>query len=192
GEADPPVSLVTLDIGGNDLLRLLTADPCASQPDGAACQGQVRGTLASFEVNLRRVLDELRAALDVHAPDAPLLVMTYFNPFSGTDAIYERGGEVALLGEDLTIDCQAAGDPAMRGMNDIILCVAGEAGAIGVDVHPRFTALGLELTHIGAQDIHANDRGYEVIAAEMLAELDRHTSPASAGRSAIRSALHLQ
>lgn len=168
--ADPPASLVTLDIGGNDLLRLLDTDACASAPLGAECLQLLSLTLDDFEANFRQIVGELLAALDQHAPDTPLAVMTYFNAFSGTDDDHEAAGELALLGTDGRLDCRST-DPDARGMNDIIACVAVEMGAVAVDIHPRFTGLGLELTHIGAQDIHANDRGYAVIAELFLAGL---------------------
>lgn len=159
------VALVTLDIGGNDLLRLLRTEQCASAPAGEACRLLVAQTLAEFETNYRLILSQLDGALAASAPDAHLAVMTYFNPFSGTDAPYEAAGELALLGADGRLDCGAAGtDAAARGMNDIIACVAEEHGAVAVDVHPAFAGLGLELTHIGSEDIHANDVGYRVIA----------------------------
>jgi lysophospholipase L1-like esterase len=162
-DSDPPVVLVTLDIGGNDLLRLLGTQACASDPLGAECLQMLALTLAEFEANDSRIVEELTAALDEHAPDARLAVMTYFNPFSGTDAAHEAAAELALLGTDGRLDCETD-DPQARGMNDIIACVADELGAIPVDVKPAFDGLGLELTHIGSEDIHANDAGYEQIA----------------------------
>lgn len=168
--ADPPVSLVTLDIGGNDLLALLRTEACAGDPQGAECLGMLAATLDEFERTYRRILERLTTALERHAPGARLAVMTYFNPFSGTDAAYEAAGELALTGTDARLDCQATAREA-RGMNDVIWCIGRELGAVGVDVQPRFAGLGLELTHIGAQDIHANDEGYAVIADEFLEAL---------------------
>jgi GDSL-like Lipase/Acylhydrolase family len=163
---------VTLDIGGNDLLRLLGNEACASAPQGPDCQRQVALALVDFEANYRQIVGELAAALVDHAPDARLAVMTYFNPFSGTDAAYEAASDLALLGTDRRLDCEAD-ETAARGMNDIIACVGEEHAAIAVDVQPRFVELGLELTHIGAEDIHANDRGFEVIAEAFLEALRR-------------------
>ena len=167
------VALVTLDIGGNDLLRLLRTEQCASAPTSADCRQLVAQTLAEFEANYRVILSQLEAALSASAPDALLAVMTYFNPFSGTAAPYEAAGELALLGADGRLECAAAeADATARGMNDVIGCVAVEHGASVADVHPAFAGLGLELTHIGSEDIHANDVGYRVIAetfAEALA-----------------------
>jgi hypothetical protein len=97
--------------------------------------------------------------------------MTYFNPFSGTDTAHESAAELALLGTDARLDCEAD-DARARGMNDIIACVAVQLGAVTADVKPVFDGLGLELTHIGSEDIHANDRGYEVIAEALLTAIE--------------------
>src|SRR5918999_4105633 len=160
------VALVTLDIGGNDLLRLLRTEQCITAPAGTACRVLVAETLAEFEANYRLIVSQLDGALAATSPDARLAVMTYFNPFSGTDAPYEAAGELALLGIDGRLDCGVAGtDATARGMNDIIACVAEEHGAVAVDVHPAFAGLGLELTHIGSGGIPPHQVGYSGIAA---------------------------
>jgi lysophospholipase L1-like esterase len=173
GSAQPPVVLVTLDIGGNDLLGLLRTEACTADPLGAECLQLLAQTLAEFETNYRHILTELTDALDESARDATLSVMTYFNPFSGTDASLETAAELALLGTDGRLDCDAGSSEA-RGMNDIITCVGEELRAVTVDVEPAFAGLGLELTHIGNEDIHANDRGYEVIADLFVRALERN------------------
>jgi acyl-CoA thioesterase I len=165
------VALMTLDIGGNDLLRLLATDACAAEPLAADCLELLALTLADFETNYRQILEELTDGLAGHARGARLAVMTYFNPFSGTDTAHESAAELALLGTDGRLDCDAD-DPRARGMNDIIACVAGQLGAVTADVKPAFDGLGLELTHIGSQDIHANDRGYEAIGESFLTAID--------------------
>jgi acyl-CoA thioesterase I len=167
-----PPRLVTLDIGGNDLLQLIRGEPCASTPASIECRAEVALTLADYERNLDRLLSELRAALDKHSPGARLAVMTYFNPFSGTDAAYEAAGELALLGSDRQVDCDAD-EQSARGMNDIIACLAHRHEAAVAHPYPLFIGLGLELTHIGASDIHANDRGYGVIADAFVAALGK-------------------
>lgn len=169
-EADPPVTLVTLDIGGNDLLALLRTPECRDDPQGSPCLAMLSETLTEFEDAYRRILEDLTDALAEHAPGARLAVMTYFNPFSGTDASHEAAGELALLGTDARVDCEATAREE-RGMNDVIVCVGQELGAVPVDVQPRFAGLGLTLTHIGVQDIHANDEGYAVIADQFLETL---------------------
>lgn len=170
GQADPPVALVTLDIGGNDLLRLRWMEPCASDL-GVGCRELVAQTVAAFESNLRRIVETLTDALRDHAPSAHLALLAYPNSFSGTDSEWEEAAELALLGDDGRLDCGAT-EPFARGVNDVIACVAQEHGAVVVDAYPAFEGRGLDLTHIGAGDIHANDRGYEVIADEFEAVLD--------------------
>jgi acyl-CoA thioesterase I len=173
-QSDPPVSLVTLDIGGNDLLALVRAEPCASDPDGDPCREQIRQTLDGFERNYRLILGTLVEVADRQEHDVVVAVMTYFNPFSGTEHAYEVAGDRALLGVDGLLDCDAAdASPEARGMNDIIACVAIELGARVVDVEPRFLGRGEQLTHILAEDIHTNDEGHREIADAFLEELER-------------------
>ena len=178
--ADPPVTLVTLDIGGNDLLALLRTAECSTDPQGEACLALLDETLEVFEENFRRIVGEIQRALREAAPDAQLAVMTYYNPFSGTGVQFEGAGELALVGADGRVDCDArTGEAPMDGINDIIVCVGRELGAIPVDVHPAFTGRGFELTHIGFQDVHANDRGYQV-AAEVFVDTLKAAAAASA------------
>jgi len=167
GRAEPPVALVTLDIGGNDLLALLRTDACQLDPLGPACLSLLARTLDEYEANLRHIVGRLTDALRDHAPDAPLALMTYYNPFSGANPYFDDAAELALLGDDRRIDCVASRAEA-RGMNDVIACVAEQVGAILVDVHPRFVGRGLELTNIGMYDVHANDRGFAVMAERFV------------------------
>lgn len=52
GDPDSDTRLVTLAIGGDDLLPLLTQQPCAGDPLGEACQAIVAGQLAGLAANL--------------------------------------------------------------------------------------------------------------------------------------------
>src|SRR6185295_14271046 len=82
--------LVTLDIGGNDLLGLLTAGgPCSPDPTTPTCQLAVKSALVAFPDRYVLILQRLREALAIDPGDEDLVVMTYYNPFSGT-------GNVAL------------------------------------------------------------------------------------------------
>jgi acyl-CoA thioesterase I len=168
--ADPPVGLVTLDIGGNDLLALLRTEACQVDPLGPSCLGMVATTLGTFESNFRAIVDRLCDALDRSHPDATLALMTYYNPFSGANPHFEAAADLALLGTDRRIGSDPAAREA-RGTNDVIACVAREAGAVVVDIHPAFAGRGLELTNIAMYDVHANDRGYGVIADRFAEEL---------------------
>lgn len=81
---------------------------------------------------------------------------------------------VASKGYRKCMDCNADA-PKARGLNDIIACI-GRARRHRGRVHPAFAGLGLELTHIGSEDIHATDRGHKVIADAFAAALKRDVS----------------
>ena len=76
------VSLVTLDIGANDV------DACLSSASvDLACLARARTGISS---RLPRILDSLRAALAVDDPGARLVAMNYYDPFLA--AAYRPGG----------------------------------------------------------------------------------------------------
>ena len=156
------VRVVTLDIGGNDLLALLFGGPCVIEPPGPACQSAVRATQARFAERYEQIVSSLARALAAKSRPAKLLVTTYYNPFSGTGSPYEAPSDVALLGADGALDC--AGEASDRGLNDLIACIGARHGAVVADVYPAFAQRGPELTHILTGDIHANDAGHSVIA----------------------------
>ena len=163
--APTDVRVVTLDIGGNDILGLLRMEPCASAPSSTACQEIVASTLRAFSQSYPIILQYLALALAADADAERLLIMTYYNPFTGTGSPYEGPADAALLGSDRSVDCTAnASDPARIGLNDLITCIGRSYGGEIVDVYPRFTENTLALTHIGAGDIHPNDAGHAVIA----------------------------
>jgi lysophospholipase L1-like esterase len=156
--------IVTLSIGGNDLPDV-DAEPCASDPLGVACQGLVAQSLTEFAANYATILGTLQAALAADPGDERLIVMTAYNPFSGTGSPFEAPVEGVLLGADGGIDCAAnATDPRLAGLNDLITCIGAGAGATIADVYSAFDGRGLELTHIADGDVHPNNFGHRVIA----------------------------
>ncbi len=166
-DPDTDVEVVTLSIGGNDLDDLRDPDgPCGQDPRSLACLGAVGDALSSFAGNYRAILGELVAALDRDPGKEKVLVMTYYNVFSGTGSPFEGPTDLALLGTDGVVNCAVnAGDPTKAGLNDIIACIgATDFGATVVDVYPLFSGRALELTHIGTGDIHPTDGGHAVIA----------------------------
>ena len=172
----PALRLVTLDIGGNDLLWLAMNEPCASSPNSEACRRAVIATLDRFEANYRAVLSRIVEAVARNSSaDARVVAVTYYNPFSGTGHPIEPAGDDALLGIDRALDCAAAGvDPETRGMNDVIACSARELGMEVADVYGGFIGRGQSLTLIGYGDIHPNDAGYAEIANVLM---NRYRTP---------------
>ncbi len=166
-DPDTDVSVVTLDIGGNDLLELLRPGaPCSTYPPTNECLLAGQAAIVQFSQNYGYILTVLNKALAADPGEETLMVMTYYNPWSGTGSAYEGVVAMLMLGTDGRIDCASQ---AGWGMNDIIACVGTMFGATVVDVYPRFEGKGLELTHIAEGDIHANDSGYAQIAIEFRA-----------------------
>jgi lysophospholipase L1-like esterase len=162
------VRVVTLDIGGNDIVSLLRgADPPCADPLSLRCQMAVQAALAGFAQNYMIILDSITAALDRDPGNEALLIMTYYNGFSrpgdANPLVAAQLKAVAagvLLGADGRIDCSASG--AAIGLNDLIACIGAEYGATIVDVYPLFESDPVNL--IGPDNVHPTLLGYQVIA----------------------------
>ncbi|MFQ5880829.1 MAG: SGNH/GDSL hydrolase family protein, partial [Dehalococcoidia bacterium] len=171
GDADPnsDVEVITIDIGANDLLDLLLANlACALNPDEPECQTRLQYTLALAAANVRTIFRQLRTAA---GPDAIIIVMTYYNPFSGTGLPLEQVADEAVAELNVTI-VAAAGAPEVK--------------ALVADVFPLFAGKAPQLTHITQlpPDVHPNDTGYALIAEALVAALsptlEATPTPASA------------
>lgn len=169
--ADPStdVRMVTLSIGGNDLLDLLNepTDACVIDPSSTTCQFLVFSALSGVADRLPVILFGLSQALAGDPGSGLVYVMTLYNPFGGTGSPYEAAIDGALLGSDLRIDCGAIQtDPTAAGLNDIVACTSLAFGATVVDGYPVIGDRALELTHIGDPgfNIHPNDAGYALLA----------------------------
>jgi lysophospholipase L1-like esterase len=160
--------LVTIDIGANDVAR------CGAQGLPPAC---VQGGLASVAANLPVILGRLRAA----APGVQVVVLNYYDPFLAAWLTGPAGQalaqqSVALLGTLNAIIAGATG------------AVGGSVADVASDFHstdfslvdvpslgglvPRNVATVCALTWMCQRgDIHANDDGYAVLAAAVVARL---------------------
>jgi lysophospholipase L1-like esterase len=166
------VRVVTLDIGGNDLLNLLNSGPCSTNPNNPlsdpACLQEVNTALAAFRTNYQTILTQLAVALANDPGDETIMVMTYYNFLSGTGHPGEPVLDAALLGLDPRNDCTAS--PLTWGINDIIACVRPQPPQPGVvvvvaDVYPEFAGKGPALTHVRENlNFHPNNAGYAIIA----------------------------
>lgn len=175
GDADPnnDVEVITIDTGGNDLLILLADVACVLNPEEPGCQARLENALASATANLGAILRQLRAAA---GPDAIIIAMTYYNPFSGGGLPLAEVGDQALARLNTAI-MAAAADPQVR--------------ARVADVAPLFAGQALRLTHMGRfpPDVHPNDDGYVLIGQAFVAALPPLAEPtpvaeASAGDGA--------
>ncbi|MGH8923382.1 MAG: SGNH/GDSL hydrolase family protein [Acidimicrobiia bacterium] len=153
GDNDPDndVILITLTIGGNDLVN-----PVFQNCPGPNCVPTVQAIFASYSQNLALILGSLRAA----APDAQIVMMTYYNPLGScfraplaplADVLLEGGPGVPV------------------GFNDIIRLVAASTD---VDIADTYGQLE-DADFVGGEDcLHPDISGYHKIAEIFLDVID--------------------
>ena len=169
GDPTTDVRMVTVSIGGNDLLDLLNepTDPCVIDAASLTCRFLVGTALGGVAANYPVILGGLAQALAADPGMEQVYVMTLYNPFGGTGSPFETAVDGGLLGSDQRIDCAALSvDPTAAGLNDIIACTTLALGMTVVDSYPVIGDNALALTHIGEPgfNIHPNDLGYEALA----------------------------
>jgi lysophospholipase L1-like esterase len=164
-DSENDVELVTLEIGGNDLLDIffdyvLTTGRCPNVEVGLQrqeCVDQLRQALDRYEPNLDLILDRLREA----DPQLEIFLMTLYNPWSGGDAAYSGLAELSLEGDPAT--------PFPEGLQDIIRRQAEVNGVHLVEIYTLFDGKANE--YIASDGIHPDDTGYRVMADAVLAEM---------------------
>jgi lysophospholipase L1-like esterase len=163
-DAGNEVGAITVDIGGNDLLDiyfdLVIPGDCPSVEESLqrpVCVEALEAALAEFRGNLAQILARLQAA----APDAPIFLMTLYNPFSGDSSPLDQIGQLSLEGEE--------GTPFPEGLNDVIRQVGTEAGVTVAEWYEPF--LGKRYEYISMDIIHPNDEGHQVMAGVVIAAM---------------------
>jgi lysophospholipase L1-like esterase len=163
-DEDNDVEVVTLEIGGNDLLDiffdLVLPGRCPNVTQGLErpeCVNALRNALDRYEPNLDLIIDRLHEA----DPDLNLFLMTLYNPWSGGDPALSGLAELSLEGD--------ADTPFPEGLQDIIRTQAEANGVALVELYPLFAGKSKEL--IASDQIHPNDAGYSVMADAVLAEV---------------------
>ena len=148
------VEVVTVDIGGNDVLALLGICAGGVTP---TCTAAISTTFATFSANFDFILDELRTAA---GPDTTMIVMTYYNSFVATGCPLNALaplGDIVLEGEPLL------GLPV--GLNDIIRAIAATHDAEVADTFGKLPPDDL----VGGFDcLHPVDSGYAEIAEQFI------------------------
>lgn len=165
--ADPATntSVLTVSIGGNDLLDLINdpSDPCLADVASPTCQQLIFLAMNGVATNMPVILGSLQAALADDPGTETVLVLLPYNAFSGTGHPLEAVIAQVMRGPDLAFDCTV--NPQTFGLADILGCTALATGARVVDAYPLFEGRTLELTHMGEGfNVHPNDDGYAVIA----------------------------
>ena len=150
---------MTIDIGGNDILRLLKPEqPCAGEKiETDGCQAALREALETMAgPNLPAILDAL---VESAQAGTQILVLTYPNPYSvGQQSPTERRVDQAMADLNAII-ANAVRDLAPKA-------AARSVTLTLVDIAPIFAGKGGQLTHILAAkpDIHPNNAGHAAIA----------------------------
>jgi lysophospholipase L1-like esterase len=156
GDPSNDVQLITLDIGGNDFRSLTrSTSPCRTDITSQACQQAVAEVTATFTANYPVILQRIRESA---GPDAIVIAMAFYNPFSGTGQPLDAPGD--LVAEAIGGEARSA-------------AVAPPVNAVWVDLFALFRGQAPELTHIAddPSDIHPNDAGHAAIAGALAAAL---------------------
>jgi len=147
------VAYITVDIGANDLLGHLTSPECSADLDAPTCRDRLDGALAAYEENLPQLLAALREA----APEATIVFLLAYNPFSlGTGIAFEEETSITL-----------------DRLNDLAAAAATAAGILVADgfTPMQGTAAYTTLMLSSPPDIHPNALGYDVLAQAVVAAL---------------------
>jgi lysophospholipase L1-like esterase len=128
------VRLVTIDIGGNDLLQCATRELTVDQ----AC---VAEGLSSVATNLPTALERLRAAAGA---DVPVLVLGYYNPWLASGYLGEGQDQLAEAAD------------AFTRLDDAIATATADAGATYVSLDEAFALDDETPTEFGGREVPRN------------------------------------
>lgn len=155
------VRLVSLDIGGNDLLRCATRQLTVDQ----AC---VKKGLASVAKNLPTAITRLQKAA---GPDVPVLVLGYYNPWLAASYLGAGQGQLAAAASAYDrLDTAIAKATRAAGATYVSLDKAFALDdttptTFGGKTVPRNVAQVCSLTYTcTAADIHLTDEGAATVA----------------------------
>lgn len=161
--------LITVTIGANDVQRCVTRSPGGPMEVDMAC---VQQGLATVAQRLPVALEALRAA----APDAQIVVTSYYNPFL---AAWFGDPGLAQLSAGLQDLLNGAIAAAAAGVDAQVADVAGAfssdtwAPAPGSAVPTNVAVICAWTWMCSRTDIHANDQGYAAIAQAVVARVQR-------------------
>ncbi|MEX1195530.1 MAG: GDSL-type esterase/lipase family protein [Dehalococcoidia bacterium] len=151
-EPDNDVQIISIDIGGNDLLTLAEPDsPCFDEPAGALCRTLLNAMLSDLQQNLTRTLTELRQAVS----GAEIYVIDLYNPYSGT-------------GESLEIIAGIG----VQMVNGVLAAVSADPqlGVRFVSVYELFQGRGEQW--VATDHIHPSNDGHRVMAEALTASIE--------------------
>jgi lysophospholipase L1-like esterase len=149
------VAFVTIDIGANDLLAHLGSSDCSDDMTAQACTDRINLSLEAYARNI----DEIFAALRDRYPDATIVFLETYNPFS--------------LGFEGEVDFETLSNQAVEELNRTAATAAQRydiAIADGFTPMRGTTSATTHMTDI-PPDIHPNELGYDVLTEAVLKAL---------------------
>jgi lysophospholipase L1-like esterase len=172
------VSLVTIDLGGIDVLLgpPVGASDCFDDSTGVWSLACVNSALPGVQARLTTIIDTLQAA----APGIPIIGMSYYNPFLGFWAILPAPeGPFLAQTDEQTLEALNAGLVTVYQSEGVP--VADVAGRFAISDFTIDLAVGLPSNVVRAcqwtwfctgpphgPDVHANTEGYGEIAQAFL------------------------
>lgn len=146
------VAYVTIDIGANDLLGHLGSPDCSESLDAPACAQRLDSAFAVYETNMVEILNRLAAA----APDATLVFLRAYNPFS--------------LGLGAGVAFESQSDATLDAFNDLAEELAIARGFVVADGFAPMQGTTAATTHMldSPPDIHPIAIGYDILAAAIV------------------------
>lgn len=146
------VEVISVDVGGNDLLGLVEPrSPCLESASVEPCRAAFGDVLSGIDRNLTEIVTRLREA----APEAVIVVVDLYNPYSGTGDLREPIAEVGVGQANGVIGAVTA-DP--------------ELGITTASIFQLFIGRGTQW--VAPDGIHPNDYGHRVIAEAVIAAID--------------------
>ncbi len=149
------VAYVTIDIGANDLLGHLASSDCADDILAPACAARIDLSLEAYEANI----EEIFATLEDAFPDATIVFLQTFNPFS--------------LGFEDQVAFEAQSNEALQSLNAIATSAAVGHGIVVADGFSPMRGTTTATTHMTdtPPDIHPNEAGYDVLTEAIMSAL---------------------
>jgi lysophospholipase L1-like esterase len=149
------VAYITIDIGANDLLGHLGSADCSESITSDACSERLADSFASYEANVPEIFGALRDA----APDATIVFMRAYNPFSfGFTGVQFEQDSTAILDD----------------FNDVAASIAPEYDILVADAFtPMLGTTGVTTRMFDdPPDIHPVAIGYDVLAVSIIEALE--------------------
>lgn len=145
GDPDTTVSVLTIDLGANDLLTHLGSGECNSDPRGEICQARLNAGIEGFSRNFPEIVGTLSSELE---PGSEFYIMTMYNPFDF----------------GLGIPFEAFSNEIVQSINAIIAENAANVGAKLADPYDDMEGKAAAWTNMLQGDIHPNPDGYQTMA----------------------------